>query len=216
MKIQKLSGLLLLMLLCSPSLFAQQDAIQKHIFSVHTGYARILGKTGGLTQNTPGYRHDLAQGIGWDAQYYFRPVNRLEVGLYYSGFSSKGSHDEGKDHVQTHYIAPQIGFYCIDTQKFLTRINIGGGKIFYRNDSEVFGKDRRVKGSSGAFNLGANVTLKLTEHWGVEADLQYIYCNVDKVRTRYHDETITVRYPDGHPQPLKQMINLSAGLSYRF
>lgn len=199
---------------CCIRLSAQETAGQKHTFSFRTGYGNMLEGTAGLTKQSHSYEKDLSNGVTWDAQYNFHFIKAMGIGFLYSGFSSKGSHEEGSDHVYTHYIAPQMGLYCFQNQHFLMRFDIGIGAMLYRNNSKVFGKDRKVKGSKIAANVGANATFKLTRHWNLEADIKYIISSLNKVYSYYHDERITVKFNKG---PLSiSRLNVSAGVSYSF
>ena len=95
--------LLFIVLTCHSSLFAQRD-FKRHEFTFHAGYGVMLHNPPSLTLTTHSYQRDLAQGVSWNGQYTFRPLKRFVFGAIYSGFSSKGSHPEGKDHLWTHFI----------------------------------------------------------------------------------------------------------------
>lgn len=215
MKTKKSILCLFLLLAGATQLLAQKKEWQRHTFSVHAGYANMLQGTGGLTNSSHDYERDLSKGTGWDVQYYGRPTKALGIGLLYSGFTSKGSHKEGSDHLYTHYIAPQIGLYAVDQKWFSLRFNAGLGGIFYRNNSEVFGKSRRTDGRFFAINGGVNAAFKLTRHFAIEANAQYIASRLNSMDVRYHDETTTVDFADGDESHLGRL-NLSAGISYSF
>lgn len=208
-------ALFLLFALCCIQLSSKEKVNkQEHIFSLHTGYANMLGGATRLTNSSRSYERKISQGISWNAQYYFRPVSIMGIGFLYSGFSSKGSHEEGKDHIYTHYMAPQVGLYCFRSQRFFIRIDVGAGMMVYRNRSEVFGKSRYVKGSDIAANAGINGRLRLTRHWNIEADIQYIASSIYKMYSHYHGEVITVKLKE-NPLSISRL-NLSAGISYSF
>lgn len=204
-----------LLLTSTTQLFAQKKEWQRHSFAVHAGYANMLQGTGGLTNSSQNYEDELTKGFGWDLQYYGRPIKALGIGILYSGFTSQGKHEEGSDHLYTHYIAPQIGLYAVDVERFSLRFNAGLGAIIYRNSSEVFGKSRRAIGTLFAANVGVNGAFKLTRNWAIEADIQYVTSRLDKMKVRYHDETTTVKFADGESPHLGRL-NLSAGISYSF
>ena len=155
---------------------AQETTKQQHTFSFHTGYGNMLKGTAGLI---------------------------VGMGFLYSGFSSQGSHEEGSDHLYTHYFAPQAGIYCLRTKCFFIRLDAGIGILSYRNYSKVFDKSRRVTATSFATNAGLNATLK-----------QYVASNIHKIYPRYHNETTTVKFRN---DPLSvSRLNLSAGVSFNF
>lgn len=206
-------ALSLLLLTVSVGLSAQNTDKLRQSFAIHVGYGNMVKGTDGLTNATSGYESQLQQGISWDAQYYFRPIKVLGLGILYSGYTADGSHEEGSDHLYTHYLAPQVGLYAVSTDCFTLRFNLGAGGMFYRNNSEVFGKERRVKGSFIAANVGVNAAYRFARHWAVEADVQYVASQIRKVRSHYHDEAITVRFPSGLTTT---RLNLSAGFSYLF
>lgn len=204
----------LLLLTLSLRLSAQSTANRlRQSFAVHVGYGNMVKGTEGLTNSSSDYEGQLRQGISWDAQYYFRPIKVLGIGLLYSGYTSNGSHEEGSDHLYTHYLAPQVGLYAVSNDHFTLRFNLGVGGMFYRNNSEVFEKERRVKGSAIAANVGVNAAYRIARNWAIEADIQYVPSQIHRVRSHYHNETITVRFPDGLSA---NRLNLSAGFSYLF
>ena len=193
---------------------AQETTKQQHTFSFHTGYGNMLKGTAGLTNSSKSYERSLSEGVSWDAQYYYRPADIVGIGFLYSGFSSQGSHEEGSDHLYTHYFAPQAGIYCLRTKRFFIRLDAGIGILSYRNYSKVFDKSRRVTATSFATNAGLNATLKITRQWNIEADIQYVASNIHKIYPRYHNETTTVKFRN---DPLSvSRLNLSAGVSFNF
>lgn len=194
---------------------ASEPVVRKHVFSVHAGYANMLSGTSGLTNSSSGYEEDLSSGVSWDAQYYFNLKKYVGFGLLYSGYSSKGSLPNSSDHVHTHYIAPQFGFYCLRNDRLSLRLNAGTGYLAYRNNGTVYEKERRVSGGRWAINVGGNIDYALSEHWGVSADIQYMYTELYKVTAHYHGEDITVRYPSGKELDVARL-NISAGISYYF
>lgn len=204
---------------CSIRLSAQETAVpktamQKHTFSFRAGYGNILERTSGLTKQTDSYKKDLSAGVSWEAQYLFHFRKIAGIGVLYSGFSSKGSHEGGSDHIYTNYIAPQVGLYLFQNRQVLLRADLGMGAMTYRNNSKVFGKDRIVKKSEFAGNAGINFTYKLTRHWNLEADAKYIVCTMNKIKSHYHDEIVIVKFKNS---PLSvSRLNLSAGISYSF
>lgn len=193
---------------------AQKTAIQEHTFSFRAGYGNILEGTSGLTKQSHSYERDLSTGVSWEAEYFFHFTRIIGVGVLYSGFSSKGAHEEGSDHLYTHYIAPQVGFYLYQNNHVHLRADLGMGAMTYRNNSKVFGKNRIVKKSEFAGNAGINFTYKLTRHWNLEADAKYIVCTMNKIKSRYHDEIVIVKF-NKYPLSVSRL-NLSAGISYSF
>lgn len=206
--------LFFLLTMCCIALSAQEVVKQRHTFSVHAGYGNMLRGTAGLTNSLKSYERDLSEGVSWDVQYYFRPADIVGVGFLYSGFSSQGSHEEGSDHLYTHYFAPQVGIYCLRTKRFFIRLDAGIGLLSYRNYSKVFDKSRRVTGTSFATNAGVNATLKITRQWNIEADIQYVASSIHTIYPRYHNEVTTVKFRN---DPLSvSRLNLSAGVSLNF
>ena len=206
--------LFVFLIVCWVGSVAQKTTDRVHTLSFLAGYSNILEGTSGLTRQIHSYERELSEGVSWDVGYYFHPIKIMGIGILYSGFSSKGSHEEGSDHVHTHYIAPQVGLYCYENRYFFIRLSIGAGSMIYRNDSKVFGKSRLVRGSSAACNAGVNATLKLTRHWNLEANVQYIHAHIKEVTSLYHGKEITVEFND---DPLSvSRLNLSAGISYSF
>lgn len=193
---------------------AQETTYARNTFSFRAGYGNMLKGTAGLTKQSHSYERKLSEGVVWEGQYYSHFMRVMGVGFLYSGFSSKGSHEEGSDHVYTHYIAPQIGLYCFQNQHINIRFDFGAGVMVYHNYSKVFGKERDVKGSSIAANAGVNTTFKLTRHWNLEADIKYIVSSLHEIYPFYHDRRTTVKF-NNDPLSISRL-NLSAGISYSF
>ena len=137
---------------CHTPLFSQRN-FERHEFSFHAGYGVMFHHPPTLTLSTYSYQRTLAQGVSWDGQYNFRPLKRFVFGGIYSGFSSKGSHPEGKDHLWVHFIGTQIGMCNANTKHWQIRVTTGPGGVILRNNSEVFGKTRKVK----AFTIGLSL-----------------------------------------------------------
>ena len=108
--------LIVFTLSCHTRLFSQRD-FERHEFSFHAGYGVMFHNPPTLTLSTHSYQRTLAQGVSWDGQYHFRPLKRFVFGGIYTGFSSKGSHLEGKDHLWIHFIGTQNG----DVDRFVFR-----------------------------------------------------------------------------------------------
>lgn len=213
MKIRNLLILTFLIASCI-RLCAQEAVTQEHTFSFRAGYGNMLEGTSGLTKQSHNYEKDLSTGFSWEAHYLYHFKKIIGIGILYSGFSSKGAHEEGSDHLYTNYIAPQVGFYPYQNKHVLLRIDLGMGAMTYRNNSEVFGKERVVTKSAFAGNAGINFTYKLTRHWNLEADVKYILCTMSKIKSHYHDEIVIVKF-NKHPLSVSRL-NLLAGISYSF
>lgn len=194
---------------------AQEKNFPQHEFFAHAGYGNLVKGASALTLSTHSYERKLSEGVNWDTEYRFRPLRHLALGLIYSGFSSKGSHAEGSDHLFIHYIAPQISMYAIATPQWQLSLGVGIGKLFYRNNSYVFGKPRRVKGANWGPHVSLQATYKLNRHWGIGGGIQYMAGSLSSIRSRYHGETITVKFRDEKKVDLTRL-NVSAGLSYHF
>lgn len=209
----KKRSLLLLLLFCYAFSSAKAgDRIdKKQSFSLHAGYSHMFIGSQGLTNSSTGYRNNLSNGISWDGQYYFYPMKWFGPGLFYSGFSSKNSHEFGSDHLYTHYIAPQFSAFFLMQERFRLRGNIGLGYMVYRNNSLVYEKDRTVKGDRIAFNTGIVGEYLFNEHWGFSFDLQGVFSSLRKAHINYHDEKITVRYKEDNRLKMSR-INISLGL----
>lgn len=112
--------LIVFTLSCHTRLFSQRD-FERHEFSFHAGYGVMFHNPPTLTLSTHSYQRTLAQGVSWDGQYHFRPLKRFIFGGIYTGFSSKGSHLEGKDHLWIHFIGTQIGMCNANTKHWQIR-----------------------------------------------------------------------------------------------
>lgn len=206
--------IIVLILACHAPLFSQKD-FERHEFSFHAGYGNMFKGTPTLTMDAHSYQRKLAQGVSWDGQYRFRPLKRFIFGPVYSGFSSKGSHPEGKDHLWIHFIGMQVGVCNADTKNWQIRAEAGPGAVFLRNNSEVFGKTRKVTAKNMGLLFNINATYKLSSHWGAGIGVQYLVTGLFTMKTRYHEETHFVRFNNEHNANLSRL-NLIAGLSYYF
>lgn len=213
-RIQVKTILIFIVLMCHSPLFSQKN-FEKHEFAVHAGYGNMIHETPTLTLPTHSYQRKLAQGVSWDAQYLFRPLKRFIFGAVYSGFSSQGSHTEGKDHLWIHYFGPQIGICNAHTERWQIRMSMSGGVLFFRNNSEVFGKPRRVTGKNIGMLLNSAATYKLTPHLGIGVGVQYLISGLFRMNSRYHGETVKVWLDSEHDSELTRL-NISGGLSYYF
>ncbi|MCS3202004.1 MULTISPECIES: hypothetical protein [Bacteroides] len=199
---------------CHTPLFSQRD-FERHEFSFHAGYGVMFHHPPTLTLSTHSYQRTLAQGVSWDGQYNLRPLKRFVFGGIYSGFSSKGSHPEGKDHLWVHFIGTQIGMCNANTKHWQIRVTTGPGGVILRNNSEVFGKTRKVKAFTIGLLTNANLTYKLNPNLGVSLGVQYMYSELLRMRTHYHGERVIVKL-DGNDDTNLTRINFTTGLSYYF
>ena len=200
------------------TLFA--DEPKNHSFALHYGYANMVNGTVALTNSSKSYDKGLRSGMSWDAQYYYRTQNRWTGwGVIYSGFTSKGALENSSDHIFTHYIAPQFGWYIlplVPRDRAYIRLNVGMGYFRHLDNSTVYGKSRRVTGSSFAGNIGLNGVYYLLPQLGISFDFQYIMTNLSKVNIRYHGEAIELRFRAADWWMQLSRLNISGGLSYFF
>lgn len=213
-RIQVKTILVFIVLMCHSPLFSQKD-FEKHEFSVHAGYGNMIHRAPTVTLPTYSYQRELAQGVSWDAEYLFRPTKRFLVGAVYSVFSSKGSHAEGKDHIWIHFFGPQAGICNAYTKHWQIRMTMSGGYLFFRNNSEVFGKPRTATAKRVALLFNGNASYKLTPHLGIGLEVQYLLSRLAHMRSYYHEEEVFVRLDEKHLSNLTRL-NLSGGLSYYF
>lgn len=208
------SILIVFLIICHSPLFSQKD-FQRHEFSFHTGYGNMVYGVPGLTLPTHSYDRKLSQGINWDIQYNYRPLKRFVIGAIYTSFSSKGSHEEGSDHVRVHFIGPQIGVCNVSTDRWQMRITGSPGLTLFRNNSKVFEKTRNTKANTVGLLFNASTSYKISSHFGIGVELQYLISGLASMRSRYHGETITVSFDNDDNSSLSRL-NMSAGLSYYF
>ncbi len=207
--------MLFLIVAFSLPLGAQNKKFPTQEFLVRVGYGNLVKGTSALTSSTHSYERKLSQGVTWNAEYNFRPIRQLGIGLFYSGFSSQGSHAEGSDHLYIHYIAPQLTVYTVSTEKWDVALGVGVGKMYYRNNSYVFGKSRRATGDTWSPHANLFTTYKLNRHWGIGIGVQYLVGELNSINVRYHGETIQVKYST-EEEPDLTRLNISASLAYHF
>jgi len=211
----------------------QEKSENSFVAFLHAGYGYLPGKTSGLTNSSDSYVKTLSSGMSWNVQLYYQH-KKLIAGLLYSGYNSSGSlkYDSdnfstvmdpsqvqlkpaqrlnSSDNILTTYIAPQLGANIPVGEHFSIAFNGGIGGIWYRNNSTVHEKDRKVTGSSLGLNLGVKGIYNFSRHFGVSLEILGINAGLDSVDIEYHDENFKVNYPDG--LSLNQL-TFSLGLKY--
>lgn len=214
-KISLLTALLAIGCTLPHTASARGKEFQTNVLTLNAGYGSMTGHLAGLTLDTSPYRKELSKGFCWDVSYQVRPIQHLGIAMTYTGFSSKGSHQEGSDHLYIHYIAPQASLYCIDEELFSLSIGGGIGGVIYRNNSLVFEKPRQANGATVGLHLAVNGTAKLSKNIGLNAKIQYFGAELYKMKVNYHGETTTVKLTDDHELILSR-ISALIGLSYHF
>jgi len=190
-----------------------QEKSNFFLMFLHGGYGILPDKTSGLTNSSASYIDELSSGVSWNAQAYFRH-KALITGLFYSGYTAKGSLENSSDKILTSYVAPQLGAAIpVANGKFDIVINAGVGGIWYQNNSMVFGKERKVRGSSVGVNIGLKGVYNFSRQWGVSLEMATIRANLYKTNVNYHYKTIDVKYSGESPFHLDQF-TFSIGLKY--
>ena len=113
------------------------------------------------------------------------------------------------------FIGTQIGMCNANTKHWQIRVTTGPGGVILRNNSEVFGKTRKVKAFTIGLLTNANLTYKLNPNLGVSLGVQYMYSELLRIRTHYHGERVIVKL-DGNNDTNLTRINFTTGLSYYF
>lgn len=201
----------LLLSLFSLTVFGQEKEYSQHVFSVQAGYGNLLKSSKLLTKNTDAYRSQLRDGLAWNASYTYNFLPIIGAGLLYAGQTSEASYDEGADKLYMHYIAPQFYINAVNSKRALVSFHTGIGYMMYRNYSEVFGKDRKVRSTSLGLNIGMKADYKLTSHWGIGVSCLFITSTPDWSKITYHDEEVSVNQKN-YLAPL----SLTGGISYHF
>lgn len=112
-------------------------------------------------------------------------------------------------------LVTQIGMCNANTKHWQIRVTTGPGGVILRNNSEVFGKTRKVKAFTIGLLTNANLTYKLNPNLGVSLGVQYMYSELLRIRTHYHGERVIVKL-DGNNDTNLTRINFTTGLSYYF
>ena len=108
-----------------------------------------------------------------------------------------------------------FGMCNANTKHWQIRVTTGPGGVILRNNSEVFGKTRKVKAFTIGLLTNANLTYKLNPNLGVSLGVQYMYSELLRMRTHYHGERVIVKL-DGNDDTNLTRINFTTGLSYYF
>ena len=178
--------------------FAQelQTSPNAFVMFLHAGWGKLPNKTSGLTNSSADYVNELSSGAVWNLQALYRH-KKFITGLLYSGYTANGKLEYSSDKILTTYISPQLGMNIpVIGEKFDIVFNAGLGNIWYRNNSLVFGKDRKVKGSAAGANFGLKAVYNFTQNFGISCEIASIWASLNKTFITYHDETIKVNYPE--------------------
>jgi len=186
--------------------YAQEMSTNSNAFMMffHAGLGILPDKTSGLTNSSTDYINKLSSGVEWNLQALFRS-KKLITGLLYSGYTANGKWEHslanGKlelcsDKILTTYIAPQLGMNIPVGEYFDIAFNAGIGSMWYSNNSLVYGKERKVRGSAAAANLGVKAVYNITQDFGISFEVGTIQANLYKTHITYHGETIKVNYPE--------------------
>ena len=102
-----------------------------------------------------------------------------------------------------------------NTKHWQIRVTTGPGGVILRNNSEVFGKTRKVKAFTIGLLTNANLTYKLNPNLGVSLGVQYMYSELLRIRTHYHGERVIVKL-DGNNDTNLTRINFTTGIILLF
>lgn len=210
----------LLLLLSELPLRAQSVLADHSSLSVQVGPACYTGRFLGLTLAEAGYRDDLRRGVAWSVDYWWRGARgdghrvRVQPGLLYQGSTYSNSWQNGSDRLHLHYLAPQFGLFG-GRGRWLWQTSLGAGYQFFKNRSQVYGRDRRVSMNKLAANLSAGGEYAFARHWAVALRLHWLLSTADRYRVTYHDEHWNVEQPKTGTGYFGQL-SLQAGLAWRF
>ena len=173
--------------------FAQKTPANSFVVFLHTGYGYFPNKMPGLTNSSDRYANTLSSGIDYNAQLYYRH-KLLMIGLLGSTYASTGHLKYSSDYILTTYIAPQAGMNIPVNEQFAIAFNGGMGGMWYRNNSIVYEKERKVTGNTMGVNLGLKGIYNFSEHFGLSFEVSYISAHLYLSQVKYHNEIFDVRY----------------------
>lgn len=205
----------LLFVISALSLFAQEKE-SKHEFSINGGYGFTVGNINGLTFDGQDYKKSFNKAPNWGAQYHYLFSKKASLGVVYSGYTVENSHLEGSDCIWQNYLALQFSVYYPCTDWWQLRIGVGGGPVFYQNNSYVFNKSRKVTGNSIGVHGSLSSLFRLSSHWYVVGEIQYLEGHLSSYRSHYHDEVVKVIGRNKENKIALSRISLMAGIAYRF
>lgn len=219
MKHHQLATTLAIITLClflkPTTALAADPSYKKNLFSLHAGYGNMAWGTSALTTASNSYENKLCSGFTLNLEYDRRLIPQLSLGIVASMYNASGSHAEGKDHVYTTFVGPQLSVYFLPTTPWIVRLSAGLGYLDYKNNSKVFGKDRKVSGDTGAAICGIRLAYTFASHWSIHADAGLLFGDLDSYKVKYHGEKIRVHPKDGDEVKLSRY-NLLVGISYHF
>jgi hypothetical protein len=180
--------------------------------STHLGYSYMFDGIAGLSSFSDKYNDKLRSGLAWDLQFEFR-ASRFTSGILLSVYASNGKTDYTSDKISISSIIPQLGIYLLSPEQ--SRISIkmlgGIGYTMYRNNSRVFGNNRKVFKNDVCGNLGLGCIYRLSSHVGLSADARFIMSESSVFNITYHEKSFEVE----QRLPFSQF-SISVGINYIF
>ena len=198
--IQKLFICFLFLVLFLPKLPAQDYTVGKSIISLQIGPSRYVGTFLGIADFSKNYRSDLRDGLSWNAGYSYifgKPGRNCNfgLGLMYQGTRYKHSASDVSDDISMQYLAPQFILHFA-RKRYNIQLAYGSGFLWYKDDSGMYGKPRKVDMDEWAFSLSAGGEYYLASWCGLCAKLNWIVSESKEYSVSYHGETWTVNNPE--------------------
>lgn len=155
-------------------------------------------------------RHEFSFHAGYGVMFHHPPTLTLSTHSYQRTLAQGVSWDG-----QYNFRPLKRFVFDANTKHWQIRVTTGPGGVILRNNSEVFGKTRKVKAFTIGLLTNANLTYKLNPNLGVSLGVQYMYSELLRIRTHYHGERVIVKL-DGNNDTNLTRINFTTGLSYYF
>lgn len=219
--IQRLCVGLFFLALFPVLLCAQEYTVGNSIVSLQVGPSRYVGTFIGITDYSKNYRDDLRSGWTWSTGYSYifgkqEKSSRFGLGLMYQGTYYKHSSSELSDDISMQYLAPQFILH-LSKERYNIQLAYGSGYLWYKDDSGVYGKPRKVDIDEWAFNLSLGGEYYLSSWCGLCARLNWIVSESKAYKVSYHGETWEVENPElssggGVYAPL----SLTVGINFHF
>jgi hypothetical protein len=184
----------------------------EYSFSSHLGYSHIFNTIAGLSNLSDKYNDKLRSGFVWDLQFEFRAL-RFTSGILFSTYTSNGKTDYISDKVSINSVILQLGVYVLSPEQSKVSIKMFGGigYTMYRNNSQVFGNNRKVFKNDACGNFGLGCIYRLSSHLGLSADARFIISESDVFNVNYHENSFKV---EQHLQ--FNQLSISIGINYIF
>ncbi len=216
----------------NPPLGIPANPINYHFrLALQAGYGfRTAKPLNSLAEPVQDYLRQTRNGwqIGGHLQFYFGA--KVGAGLRYNSYHAQHEADFGititdtngisrsgrlSDDITIQYIAPELALRAIQTdQKGVFLLNLGVGKVSYRNDQYVVDFSS-ISGRTVGFHIGGGYDRQIAEHLYLGFKISYMNATLNRVTVNNLTAAQSADLPAGQREGLNRL-DFSLGVSFGF